>query len=292
MLGQQRERRGALVALRADAAAEVVDRVVAAPEDPVVVGLAVVVELVGEVGEALAPAPADRVALRRRQRLGDEHVVVDRHDVAADRAHERREGARGQQRAAGEHAAAGRVRAHAGAVARQRRGRRALVDLRAGRLRRAGEAPAQPGRDRRARSRRAATPADVGRRVDLRAHRGRVEQLGVPAVAARELDALLQPRQLVLRRSATSIVARVLPAAVDPVALDRRAHRVEVLAAHPLERVELARPARAPVLDPVGERGRAEAAVAARRAEGELLALEQRRRACRPPPPAARPTGP
>ena len=39
--------------------AEVVDRVVAAPQDPVVRGQPVVVELVGHVVEALSPAPAD-----------------------------------------------------------------------------------------------------------------------------------------------------------------------------------------------------------------------------------------
>ena len=50
----ERERRRPLVVLGRDLAAEVVDRVVAAPQDPVVGGEPVVVELVAAVAEALA----------------------------------------------------------------------------------------------------------------------------------------------------------------------------------------------------------------------------------------------
>ena len=69
----------------------VVDGVVAAPQDPVVLGEPVVVELVGDVGQALAVAPADRRQLRRRERLGHHAVVVDRHDVVAQPAQQRLE---------------------------------------------------------------------------------------------------------------------------------------------------------------------------------------------------------
>ena len=41
------------------------------------------VELVGHVGEALAPAPPDRLAQLGGEGLGDQDVVVDRGDVAA-----------------------------------------------------------------------------------------------------------------------------------------------------------------------------------------------------------------
>ena len=61
---------------------EVVDRVVAAPQDPVVGREPEVVELVVRVRQALAARPADRRALLRGQRLGHEHVVVDRHERA------------------------------------------------------------------------------------------------------------------------------------------------------------------------------------------------------------------
>ena len=69
-----------VVELRPDPAAEVVDRVVAAPQDPVVGGEPEVVELVVPVAQALAPLPADRRALVGRQRIGHEDVVVDRHE--------------------------------------------------------------------------------------------------------------------------------------------------------------------------------------------------------------------
>ena len=209
-----------------------------------------------------------------RQRLRDEHVVVDGHDVAADRADERRERARGQQRVAGEHAAGGRLGAHPRAVAGERRHRRPLVDLRARGLGGARQPPAQPhGIHERGRPARL-QPAEERRRVDLRAHRGAIEQLGLPAEPAQRLGLLLEPRQLVLRGRDRDL-PRLAPVAVDPVALDRGADPGQVLAAHPLELRQLVRPAREAVADPVGQRGGAEAAVAARGAEGEPLALEQ-----------------
>ena len=57
------ERLRSSVELGPDAAAAVVDRVVAAPQDPVVGGQPEVVELVVRVRQALAPPPADRLAL-------------------------------------------------------------------------------------------------------------------------------------------------------------------------------------------------------------------------------------
>ena len=50
-----------------DLAAEEVDGVIAAPQDPIVLGQPVVVELVGDVGQALAPFPSDRRPLLRGQ---------------------------------------------------------------------------------------------------------------------------------------------------------------------------------------------------------------------------------
>ena len=74
------ERGRSPVKLRTDLTAEVVDRVVAAPQDPVVGREAEVVELVVRVRQALATGPADRAALVGRQRLRDEDVVVDGHE--------------------------------------------------------------------------------------------------------------------------------------------------------------------------------------------------------------------
>ena len=64
------ERRRPRVVGGPDAVARVVDRVVAAPQDPVVGRQPEVVELVARVRHALAPRPADRRPLVRRQRLG------------------------------------------------------------------------------------------------------------------------------------------------------------------------------------------------------------------------------
>ena len=72
------------------------NRVTAAPHDPVVRREPVVVELVGGVADALARAPADPVELLVRQRLGGQHVVVDRDGVQPVAAQQAREHARGQ----------------------------------------------------------------------------------------------------------------------------------------------------------------------------------------------------
>jgi len=68
---------GRWVQLWRDPVAVVVDRVVAAPQDPVVRAEPVVVELVRAVADALTVAPADLGELGVGQGLGHEYVVVD-----------------------------------------------------------------------------------------------------------------------------------------------------------------------------------------------------------------------
>ena len=109
VLGEHAERLVALVEVPADAVAPVVDRVVAAVEDAVVGRQPEVVELVAAVGQPLAVGPAERGELRRRERLGHEHVVVDRQHAPAHRAQERRIRARREHDAARPHTA-GRAR--------------------------------------------------------------------------------------------------------------------------------------------------------------------------------------
>ena len=92
-----------------DAVAEAVDGLVAAEQDPAVGREPVVVEAVAAVGDPLPALPADRAALLGAQRLGDDHVVVDRRHEPADRARERGIGAGGEQDAVGPHPAAGRA---------------------------------------------------------------------------------------------------------------------------------------------------------------------------------------
>jgi hypothetical protein len=81
--GQSTVRGVAVLVLRPDAAAEVVDSVVPAPQNAIVFGHAVVMELVRHVTDALPVAPADVGQLRFRQRFGHQRIVVDRHGVVA-----------------------------------------------------------------------------------------------------------------------------------------------------------------------------------------------------------------
>jgi hypothetical protein len=90
-----------LVVAGPDVPAVVVDRVVAAPQDPVVRGHPVVVELVGQVADPLPVPPADAAELARRQRLGDQDVVVHRHGVQPDPADQAAERVRAQRGLAG-----------------------------------------------------------------------------------------------------------------------------------------------------------------------------------------------
>ena len=71
-------------------AAKLIDRVEAAPQNGVVLGESVVVELITGVGDPFSAPPTDTGHLLVTERLGDERVVVDRHHVAARLANEGR----------------------------------------------------------------------------------------------------------------------------------------------------------------------------------------------------------
>ena len=75
--GQGLEGLAAVVVVGLDGSSVVVDRVVAAPQDPPVRGDPVVVELVAGVGEADRRVPADAGQLLGGQRFGRQDVVVD-----------------------------------------------------------------------------------------------------------------------------------------------------------------------------------------------------------------------
>ena len=123
-----------------------VDGVVTAPQDPVVRGQPVVVELVAQVADALPVPPPDRGELRRAERLGHQHVVIDRHDVGPQPAHQRGERVGAERDLLGpQHAVAG-PHGHAVRVAGQAGGRRALGDADADPLAGGGQPPGEPGR--------------------------------------------------------------------------------------------------------------------------------------------------
>jgi hypothetical protein len=103
------ERLRAAVEPVVDTVAEVVDRVVAAEQQPPVGGQAVVVEAVAAVGDPLPVLPAQRAAPVGAQRLGHEDVVVDRRDEPPDRLRGRPVGPGGEQDPLGLDRAAGRA---------------------------------------------------------------------------------------------------------------------------------------------------------------------------------------
>ena len=115
--------------------------------------------------------------------------------------------------------------------------------------------------------------SEVGRRGDLGADRGFVEDLVLVAVALEQLRGLLDPLDLVrLERDAE--VAGQLEVAVDAEALDVGDEPVEVLVTEPLELRHLVGEAGQSILDPVRERAEREAAVSPARAEADRLGLE------------------
>jgi len=67
-----------------DAAVEVDDPVASSPEDPAVDGASVVVDEVALVLDPAVAVPADGVPLRVGQRLGHDHVGVERDDLVAE----------------------------------------------------------------------------------------------------------------------------------------------------------------------------------------------------------------
>lgn len=171
------ERRGPDVSSPAEAVAVVPDGIVATEQDPVVGRQTVVVELVPRVGETFATVPGQRRALRRRERLGREDVVVDRKDVAPDPPDERRE------RARREHDPVRADRPTVGdepdRVPRARAGldARARVEDATSPLERASKDPRETGRVDESRRRTVREATEAARRVDRPVQRRAGEQL-------------------------------------------------------------------------------------------------------------------
>ena len=253
----------------ADRAAVAVDRVVAAPQDPVVGGQPVVVKLVAQVADVPGARASRLVALRGIERLGDEHVVVDRRDVAPDRAHERRVGAGREQHAArvddaalGDHRDAGRVLA-------ELPDRAVLVDAHAGSHRRRAQAVGElagvhergPG-PRPQRRRRYI--GEFTSRPDLLG----VEQLRVVPEPPRKLGLLVEVGELARLERDDQIAGR-LELRVDPEALEVRA---------PARRSSRARAARAARSRPGSAPCRCRSRASARTARSRRCARSRRRR--------------
>ena len=211
--------------------------------------------------------PPHRRQLLGRQRLGHQRVVVDRHGVPAHPLDQRREGVGAECDPAGADGPAGLgPHEHAVAVLLQAGHGGALVDADAEPLGGLGQSPGQTGR---VQERVVVTAPEAGQ-----VRRG--GDLGPDGVLVQEraLVGLLQPRDLV-RLGGHRQRAGELPRAVDPVPPDRGLDLREVLLPEPLEGVDLVGEPLLAVVATVGQRRRAEPAVATGRRPSDALRLDQ-----------------
>jgi hypothetical protein len=172
--------------------------------------------------------------------------------VTGDRAHQRAEGVGGEHDAGGAQAAGRGLEQYTVSVLSHARDVRALEDANAVLERGAAQAPRE---SRRVHERTAAAreeSGEVGRRVDLGAHRLPVQELDVLTVPAGDLNTLCEPLYLV-RAGGHVDEAVLLPAGVDAARRERFAYGVEVLLPELQQPVHLVRPAGQPVLDPMGQ---------------------------------------
>ena len=174
--------------------------------------------------------PADRGPLLRRERLGDQHVVVDRHHVAADRPHQRREAVGREHDAAGAHRARRRsARRRPASSAQRRRPACARGSRTPSSDARARQAPGQPRRVDDARCRCAAR----GRRGTSasRARAAPPRGRGTPRRSpyARSSSAYVGQLLRLVRRGRDDQVRRSARSGVDAEPLQRRLDARQVL---------------------------------------------------------------
>ena len=191
--------------------------------------------------------------LARRQRLGDQGVVVHRHGVQPDPADQAAERVRAQRGLAGGDRRVRGRQGQPGPVAPDAEHRGLLEDPYPGLLGRAGQAPRQPGRVDQREVPLVVAAGQVGRGVHLGAHRGGVEDLAglVP-----------QPADLV-RLGGHDQRTGPAEVAVDLVRCDGLLDLVQVGPAQRAQLVQLIGEMPLAVALAVGQRGRAEPAVAA-----------------------------
>ncbi len=218
-------------------------------------------ELVAAVAHALAVGPADRRPLRGCQRLGDQHVVVDREYERTRARLQWAIGVGGERDAPRRDAAGGGGQEDPFGLCVEPRDGGVLVHAHPG----VDACAAQAPREFRGVDDGGAIvdphAAVIRGRCHLRTHGIAVEHVDVIAMRLHDSGSLDKLLALPRRRRHVDH-AGPLEVAVDLVLAHRRLDRVEVLDAEPLEGVELdGKPAQA-VCEPVREAGVAEAAVA------------------------------
>ena len=265
----------ALLVLGPHAVVEVVGGVVAAPQDPVVGRPSVVVELVGGIADAFASRPADRGQLLARQRLGHQHMVVDRDHVPPWAPERSRVGVRGHDDAVGADRAGRGAHHELEALGLDLGHGAVLVDDNAERLGDRTQPPSQTcGIDQRVAAA-PQQPTDVGGRVDQRPHTATVQQRDVVTVSLEHLD--VGGQLVVLPRRGRDVEcgdAEEVDGLDEPVAHEGVLDACEVLRAEPFEGGDLVGPVADAVEQTVCQRCRAESAIARAGAEADGLGLE------------------
>ena len=250
--GQGTGGRLALFVVRAHPVAEVVQRVPPTPQDSVVGGEAVVVELVAHVGQSLPAHPAQGRQLRRRQGLSSQYVVVDRCHPLSDGPNRRSVGVSGHyhpvrcDRAVvgpDPNAAQGGLQRPDGAV---------VVEADAQALGSAPQAPSQAGRVQHHRAVGYQQPGPVYRRVDPGPGGRGVKQGGLDAVGEVNVHGIGQLNGLPVGDGDVQLTGP-FGSAVDVVAVDGGHDVVQVLIAESDQVGDLVGPVGHPVLQAVGE---------------------------------------
>ena len=210
-----------------------------------------------------------------RQRLGHQRVVVHRHQPQPEAAEQRGGNAPVPSTAwAAAHATLPGVQPQPAVRPADPGDRRVLVDPHPGVQAGPAQSPGQPGRVQQGAAVAVPQPAGIGGRVELGPYPGRVQQHRVAAQGARGRRRVGQARQLPVRGGHHHLAGPLEPA-VDRVPGDGIGDLGQVLPAEPVQRRHLgAEPVQA-VGQPVGEAGRAEAAVPAGRRPAGPASLEQ-----------------
>ena len=231
-------------------------------------------EPVAGITDPLPPGPAEGGAYVGGQGFGHQRVVPDRNHVGADGASHRWPGRGGQQRPRRPHLAVRSGDHHPGAVPAQPRGWAVLDNAYAEPLGRRRQAPGQPGRVDQGHAMGVVDGREIGGRGDLGLRLLAVQQPPVQALSPSQGVLLGQVGDLPVGNGDVQL-SGPLEVAVDPVPGDRCLDRVQGVLTHPQQRGQLGCEPLKPVGQPVGQAGRTEPAVPARRSVGDPVGLQQ-----------------
>ncbi len=253
-------------------AAKLVDRVVATPEDGVVLGEPVVVELIAGVGNAFATVPANARHLLVGEWLCDECVVIDGRHVATGLANERGKDIRREGHFPRSDGAVGGVNPDSVFDVLQPLDFGVLEYANAERLAGSLQSPDQAGRIDESRAVNVEERAFVRRGVNASLHLLFTEDFDMVTHVVTK-PRLFRHAFKLPRRDGDAQFPRSFPVALDAVALHGGLDLVEILAGEPLDHRHLVGKSVHAVIEPVRQRRAAEAAVAPRGARAGFILL-------------------